>query len=138
MASSLEIERELSDWPKLNEGNIHPFRLKVKELRYVLQLGETGDSKLIDTLGAVKDQIGLWHDWSELSAIAAKVLDHGAACPIAAQIRTRTREELQKALDSANRLRADYLTNESSGSRRKGVVKEIHPAMVKAASRLAS
>ena len=138
MGSSFQLQKELSEWPKLNDGNMHPFRLKVKELRYVLQLGEKGNSELIDALGEVKDQIGLWHDWNELSGIAADVLDHGAACPIEAQIRARTKQELQDALDGANRLRSKYLTSGSSASRKKGAAREIHPAMVKAASRLAS
>ena len=137
MASSLEIEQELRDWPKLTEKNIHPFRLKVKELRYVLQLGQDSDSKLIDALGEVKNQIGLWHDWNELSGIAPKVLDHGAGCPIASQIRSRTKKELDKALQSANALREEYL-HQSRGPRKKGAVTEINPAVVRATSRLAS
>jgi CHAD domain-containing protein len=139
MASSLQIEQELSEWPKLNESNIHAFRLKVKQLRYVFELAENGDSQLIEALGSVKDQIGLWHDWNELSGIAAKMLDHGAACPIRHQIQARTKQELEKALAVANRLRAEYLTNQPDNhSRKRGVVKEMHPAMIKAASRLAS
>jgi CHAD domain-containing protein len=136
MATSLQIEQELREWPTLTDKNIHPFRLKVKELRYVLQLGQNSDSKLVAELGNVKDQIGLWHDWKELAAISSKVLDHGAGCPIAAQIRSRTREELKKALESA--LRAQYLPSDSGRSRRKSVVTEIHPALVKATSRLVS
>jgi CHAD domain-containing protein len=139
MATSLQIEQELRDWPRLTDKNIHPFRLKVKELRYVLQLGHNSDSKLTAELGDVKDQIGLWHDWNELAAISSRVLDHGAGCPIAAQIRSRTKEELKKALESANALRAHYLSSDSGRRpRRKGVVTEIHPALLKATSRLAS
>lgn len=139
MASSLQIEQELRDWPKLNESNIHPFRLKVKELRYVLQLGTDSDSKLTDALGNVKDQIGLWHDWNELSGIAAEVLDHGAACPVLAEIRARTKQEFEKALDTANALRSEYLPgNAVRGARKKGAASEVHPAVVKATSRLAS
>lgn len=139
MASSLQIEQELRDWPKLNENNIHPFRLKVKELRYVLQLGEDSDSKLIAALGGVKDQIGLWHDWNELAGIAGEVLDHGSKCPIVTQIHVRTRQEFQKALDSANAFRSQYLPSGTGrGARKKSAVSEIHPAVVKATSRLAS
>jgi len=133
------IEQELRDWPRLTDKNMHPFRLKVKELRYVLRLGQNSDSKLIAELGDVKDQIGLWHDWNELAAISSRVLEHGAGCPIATQIRSRTKEELKKALESANALRAHYLPSDSGRRpRRKGVVTEIHPALLKATSRLAS
>jgi CHAD domain-containing protein len=139
MASSLQIEQELRDWPKLNESNMHPFRLKVKELRYVLQLGEDSDSKLIDALGEVKDQIGLWHDWNDLAGIAGKVLDHGAKCSIIAQIRAHTKQEFAKALNTSNALRSQYLPNDAArGGRKKGAVSELHPAVVRATSRLAS
>src|SRR5262249_26041871 len=113
---------------------IHPFRLKVKELRYVLQLGEGRDSKLIYALGEVQDQVGLWHDWNQLSGIAAEVLNHGRTCEISAQIHTRTRQEFLKALVSANRLRAGHLSDETSrGTHKKGAIREMRPDMVKAA-----
>jgi CHAD domain-containing protein len=138
MASSFDIEQELRDWPILNDKNIHPFRLKVKEWRYILQLGQNSDSKLVDELGEIKDQIGLWHDWNELRCIASDVLDHGAGCAISPQIRTRTKQELDKALKRANNLRAQYLQGDPGRNRKKkGVVAEIHPAVARATSRLA-
>ena len=104
----------------------------------MLELGENSDSRLVDSLGEVKDQIGLWHDWNELTGIAADVLDHGANCEISNQIRARTKRELQKALSSANALRTQYLQTDSiSGRKKKGAVREIHPAVARATSRLA-
>lgn len=138
MASSFDLEQELRAWPKLTEKNIHPFRLKVKEWRYVLELGQNSDSKLIDVLGEVKDQIGLWHDWNELGSIAGDVVDHGSRCLVIAQIRSRTKEELEKAIRSAKAFRAQYLPSQDSHRKKKGVVREIHPAVARATSRLAS
>ena len=142
MAASLQIKQELREWPRLSQKNIHPFRIQVKELRYVLQLAEDSDSKLIDALGEVKDQIGLWHDWNELATIAGHVLDHGAACSITAQIQTRAKHELERALNNANNFRAQYLRSEgtfaSKKSRKKGAASEIHPEVIEATSRLAS
>ena len=66
---------ELREWPRLNNLNIHHFRLKVKELRYVLQLFPGADPGLVDSLAKVKDDIGDWHDWQQLLAIAREVLD---------------------------------------------------------------
>ncbi len=37
-AAAMKRASELSEWPELDSGNIHEFRLKVKELRYILQL----------------------------------------------------------------------------------------------------
>jgi CHAD domain-containing protein len=142
MASSLQVEQDLRDWPRLDDENIHPFRIKVKELRYVLQFAQDSDSKLTRALGAVKDQIGLWHDWNELAAIAEQVLDHGAECRITSQIVTRTKHELEKSLDTANALRSQYLPSKAgSGSKKsekKSAVSAIHPEIIQATSRLAS
>lgn len=138
MASSFQIEQDLRGWPRLTSKNIHPFRLKVKEWRYILELGQNSDSGLLDALGEVKDQIGLWHDWNELSGIANEALDHGSHCAVADQIRSRTKQELDKALTSANALRARYLQADAiSGQRKKGVAAEIHPAVARATARLA-
>ena len=142
ITSTLQIEQELRDWPRLNKSNIHPFRIKVKELRYVLQLGQESDSPLTDVLGEVKDQIGLWHDWNEMAGLASQVLDHGARCALTAQIRARTKKELEKALHDANALRAQYLPGKAdSASRKSGkkeVASEIPPKVIEAISRLAS
>jgi CHAD domain-containing protein len=135
MATSLQIEQELRAWPPLSDKNIHSFRLKVKELRYVLQMGQNSDSKFIAALEDVKDQVGVWHDWNELAGISSKALAHAAGCPIAAQIRTKSKEELKKAVERANALRTQYLPRNSRG---KDVNRKIHPELVKSTSRLAS
>lgn len=74
LTHALELSSELAQWPKLGTENLHPFRLKVKELRYVLQLSSDSDRQLIGALGEAKDALGEWHDWSELAALAGKVL----------------------------------------------------------------
>lgn len=138
MATSLDLEQELRAWPKLTQKNIHPFRLKVKEWRYVLQLGQDRNSKLIEALVEVKDRIGLWHDWNELSGIAGKILDHGARCSIAAQIRARTKDELERAVKKANAFRAQYLPMRANRRKKKTAVSQIHPAVAEATARLAT
>jgi CHAD domain-containing protein len=80
----------------------------VKELRYILQLAESSNSKFIEALGKVKDQIGAWHDWTELTAISKQILTHGPACQLSRQI-LRARTELVKALGVANEMRTSYL-----------------------------
>jgi CHAD domain-containing protein len=137
IASSFTMEQDMREWPRLTEKNIHPFRLKVKQWRYILQLGEDNHAKLITDLGQVKNQIGLWHDWRELQQIAEKVLDHGSRCVLAAQIRTRTRSEFQNALASSNALRKRYQLIRN-GDRKKNVASRgPHPSVVVATSRLA-
>jgi CHAD domain-containing protein len=109
MSQVLDLEDELGNWPRLTAQNLHPFRLKVKELRYILQLDEKGDPAFIKSLGQVKDAIGDWHDWTELQAIAGKVVDHAQECRLIKIIRTTTREKLEDAVALSEKIRHRYL-----------------------------
>ena len=115
-ATALALWTELLEWPHLNARNLHPFRIKAKELRYILQLTGNEDANFIQALGQVKDTIGEWHDWNELATIAAGVLNHGYRCPLPQQLRSITKAKLQDALSTANALRKKYrnLTSLSS------------------------
>ncbi len=100
---------ELAHWPRLSAQNIHPFRLKVKELRYVLELYPKADQGLIAMLGRVKDETGEWHDWQQLGKIARKVLDPQDEHTLIAEIDATAKKKLTQALNSANALRHRYL-----------------------------
>lgn len=106
---------ELREWPRLNDRNIHPFRLKVKELRYVLQLFPGADRGFIDSLGKVKDAIGNWHDWQQLLAIARDVLDVQKDKALLAEIDATAKKKLAHALAGANGLRRRYLKAAPAG-----------------------
>lgn len=99
---------ELSHWPGLDEGNLHMFRIRIKELRYMLQLSPQADGKVVDALGEVKDAIGEWHDWEELLRIAGKVLDPRSDGDLLKRIENTRSEKLQEALAAADRVRARY------------------------------
>lgn len=49
-SAAANVVRELGEWPPLNAENIHAFRLKVKELRYILQLSADANSGLEEVL----------------------------------------------------------------------------------------
>ncbi len=100
---------QLSRWPRLSARNVHAFRLKVKELRYVLQLYPQSDSTFVDALGKVKDHIGEWHDWVQLEQIAAEVLDPQQDRPLLDRIQKTARQKLTAALTASNALRKKYL-----------------------------
>ncbi len=70
-----KLLNDLQHWPQLDAGNLHAFRIKIKELRYLLQLGKNADAGLLDALDTARQQIGDWHDWLELAKIAEKTLD---------------------------------------------------------------
>ncbi len=100
---------ELSRWPALNVQNIHLFRLKVKELRSILQLLSNGDPAFADALGNAKDKIGDWHDWQQLAETAAHVLDARQDRDLLTRINEIVDRKLNEALDAANTLRSRYL-----------------------------
>jgi len=109
-----QLESELERWPKLSKGNLHPYRLKVKELGYTLQLEQEGDFSYMQTLREVKDRIGRWHDWDALAKIADKVLEHRSACELTEQIAYRAQDELIKALSASKRMDEQYFNIDNS------------------------
>jgi len=108
-ALALELSSELAQWPRLDARNLHPYRLKVKVLRYVLQLAENADAGFVKILGEVKDTIGEWHDWQELGGIAEQVLNHGSGCGVLKLAHSTAKAKFDYALSLANRMRHEYL-----------------------------
>lgn len=102
---------ELSHWPALDTGNLHLFRIRIKELRYMLQLARQSDKKLLHALGEVKDSIGEWHDWVELLKIARKVLGPHSDGEYLMQIEATGNQKLDRALAIANQLRRRYISS---------------------------
>ncbi|HZC44375.1 MAG TPA: CHAD domain-containing protein [Acidobacteriaceae bacterium] len=103
MLSELRIQRELTAPDRFTKANLHPYRLQVKELRYMLQMEEDpADQQLVGTLGQVKDAIGEWHDWQELVAIARENLPHGKRCKLIPLLQKTTQKKLHKAISVAN------------------------------------
>ena len=104
-AAAQTLAAELDNWPKLQAGNLHEFRIRAKELRYMLQLLPDVDPQRIKALGEVKDLSGEWHDWLELRELAEEILDPAADQGTLKQIGAVTREKLRAGLAAANRLR---------------------------------
>ena len=108
-SAALKSSTELETHGNLNRGNLHEYRLKVKALRYILQMGEeTRNKEFVESLGKIKDEIGEWHDWEELNSIAAKILDHSAGCKLQRQLKEITQQKYESALSSANKLQKTY------------------------------
>jgi CHAD domain-containing protein len=108
-AAATSAVRELGEWPRLDAGNIHAFRLKVKELRYVLQLFADADPSFIEALTDVQRGIGDWHDWQQLAEIARAILDPEQDSALLTRIDAITKRKLDRALASANALRGRHL-----------------------------
>jgi CHAD domain-containing protein len=103
MLSELRLQQELTGPTRLTKNNLHPYRLRVKELRYMLQMEkDPADRELIETLGQVKDAIGEWHDWLQLQTIACDNLPHGSKCKLIRLFQKTTQQKLKHALAAAN------------------------------------
>jgi CHAD domain-containing protein len=121
-ASALALQSELAATPRhLGRKNLHPYRLKVKELRNVLRMArQEKDSEFIEKLGAVKDAIGEWHDWQELLAMAQKVLNHGSKCDVLGELKKTANGKYDDALRAAEDLRRNYLRVSRDGRKVSG------------------
>jgi CHAD domain-containing protein len=115
MTRTIQLSWDLKRPARLNRSNLHSYRLKVKELRDVLQLSDRpGDPKFLGKLGEVKDAIGEWHDWEELVAIARELLDHGPSCKLIKKLKETSDSMYQRALSLTSQLRSHYLKGRGS------------------------
>jgi CHAD domain-containing protein len=133
MASALQLSSRLKRPARLNKGNLHPYRLKVKELRYVLQMSDTAEhQKFIDKLGEVKDAIGEWHDWDELSGIATELLSHGSSCKLLRELKAVRNTKYDRALSLVNEMRDTYLpwTTKTGTSKAKRARRLARPVLI--------
>ncbi|MBV9180047.1 MAG: CHAD domain-containing protein [Acidobacteria bacterium] len=110
IASALKLQKELTEPARLNRRNLHPYRLKVKQLRNVLRMAqdENPNQDFVVVLGEVKDAIGEWHDWEALLLIAREVLEHGARCKLLRQLKRTCEEKYQDALRKSEGMRRRY------------------------------
>jgi CHAD domain-containing protein len=109
-ASVLTLLSELKEPSQLRKSNLHAYRLKVKELRNLLQLAKNADQQVfVDRLGEVKDAIGEWHDWEVLVATANETLAHGQNCRLVNKLRETTALKYEKAFRLSQGLRRQWL-----------------------------
>jgi CHAD domain-containing protein len=118
-ASALTLLTTLREPARLGKTNLHSYRLKVKELRNVLQMAERYDhQEFVRELGEAKDAIGEWHDWEELVAIATTVLDHGANCRLQHGLRNIASSKYQNAITVTENMRTKFLRMSDRRKRR--------------------
>jgi len=105
-----ELSNDLAAPSSLDRTNLHDFRLKIRALRYILEMADDpSQQEFVETLRAVKDAIGEWHDWEELIELATGVLDHGPRCELMAELETNANQRFDRALALANSMRQRYV-----------------------------
>jgi CHAD domain-containing protein len=139
MARAIELSQDLKTPPRLDKRNLHPFRLKVKKLRYILQLADTSDQqRFVAKLGEVKDAIGEWHDWEELIAIASDSLDHGSECKLVPTLQGVSDAKLKHALALTTHMREMFLESKSARRARGRKMTVLKPAVLAATSTMSA
>lgn len=135
-AAALRLESELAAPLRLSRQNLHPYRLKVKELHNLLRTAQRPeDPSFVRTLRKVKDAIGEWHDWQELSFLAAEVLGQDHQCSLARELNSTTQRKFVNALMVTESMRRQYFdaSNKKSRPRRGRVSRPAWEAAMAAA-----
>jgi CHAD domain-containing protein len=102
---AVKLASGLATPERLTRETLHPYRLKVKELRNVLRMADRASStRFVEALGKVQDAIGEWHDWDELVSIAEK-LEHGKECRLRIELQHNARRKYKHALALSQKLR---------------------------------
>lgn len=125
--AALKLITGLNGWPELNAENLHSFRIRLKELIYVLQLVRNADPKFVDALSKVKDQIGDWHDWQQLARIAEETLITQDDHAVLKKIKKIGLKKFNRSLAAANALRTRYLSGYLKTGIRQGSSALSHP-----------
>jgi CHAD domain-containing protein len=118
-ANAVKLAVQLGTPPRLGRDNLHPYRLKIKELQNVLRMAAGSPRpRFVDDLGEVKDAIGEWHDWEELALIAEKQLDRRSKGGLQPELKRIARQKYEHALDRAQQLRDKYLQDAHPAGKR--------------------
>ena len=138
-ATALTKISELKDPARLQRSNLHPYRLKVKEVRNLLQMSATTEQQqFTDKLGDVKDAIGEWHDWEVLLALAENVLDHGKDCMLTRDLGRIVGNKYEAALTLTQSMRRDFLRISDRRSKSKATPMRLSAPVLSATADLAA
>lgn len=90
----------VTEYPVLNESNLHEFRMACKRVRYLAEMaGEVPDGiAVIAELKRIQDSVGEWHDWLTLTDTAEGLLPRPGQSPLLAALRASTRSKYLEAL----------------------------------------
>ena len=103
-------QRSLAASSHPDAANLHDYRIRLKELRYTLELSPGSDEEFFASLVEAIGAIGEWHDWSELQALAADLLRGAAHRDLLDAIRTNAEAKLRNALPLATALHQRYFS----------------------------
>jgi CHAD domain-containing protein len=121
------ITQKLSAWPEPSRENLHTFRLQVKSLRSLNYYQSAVDPILDHQLHCVALEIGSWHDWAYLAALAHELLNEEKDAELLAHVDGYLKDKLGDAQEAARSLRISLPKRKSSHRRSKGASPQKKP-----------
>lgn len=111
--TATRVFEQIQRWPPLGTENLHAFRIKLKELRYILQLTEGANVAFMRALENARVRIGIWHDWEELHQTAIVILSPRGDMRAIQKIVEVESRKLAQAMRAAQSLRTRYLRTDN-------------------------
>jgi CHAD domain-containing protein len=121
------ITQKLTVWPEPSNENLHTFRLQVKSLRSLNYYQSNADPILDHQLHCVALEIGSWHDWAYLAALAHELLNKEKDAELLAHVDGYLKDKLGDAQEAARSLRVSLQKKKSSHRRSKGARSQKKP-----------
>lgn len=120
-----------SEFPKLDAQNLHKFRKRIKNIRYLAEHVAGADlqtKKLAAALKQMQATAGQWHDWHVLAKVAARTLrSQSKSGRLTELIQTLTKESLDMAIDLCAHRIAEFACDGARKDRAVGVPREKMP-----------
>jgi CHAD domain-containing protein len=106
-----------SELSNLDAGNLHAYRKRLKQARYLVEISAMADplaKRLAAAFKRIHYAAGEWHDWQELAKKAGRVLSgHGEQDGLIPVLETLAEKALHRALGQCRRTETRYLKNVS-------------------------
>ena len=113
---ALRIFAELTnELPSLDAENLHAYRKRLKQARYLVEISATVDplaKRLAAAFRRIHYAAGEWHDWHELARKAYRILPgHGKQDGLIPVLEALAEKALHRALSQCRRTEARFLKN---------------------------
>jgi CHAD domain-containing protein len=104
-----------SEYPNLDAGNLHEYRKRLKQARYLVEISATVDplaKRLAAAFKRIHNAAGEWHDWQELANKAGRVLTgHGKQDGLIPMLEALAEKALLRTRVQCRRTAARFLKN---------------------------
>jgi CHAD domain-containing protein len=107
-----------SELPRLDAGNLHEYRKRLKQARYLAKISAAADpvaKRLATAFKRIHNAAGEWHDWQELASKAGRILPgHGKEDGLIPVLESLAKKALHRTLVQCRSTAARLLKNNSN------------------------